>query len=63
MFRLSFKNLKELHKTLGGTRKGYFITISGMDTITGKHVRIDERIAVFVRTPSADVYLVKGTLL
>lgn len=59
---LSFKKLKELHKSLGGNRKGYYITVYGADISTNKQIRITERIAKFVkRNASADYYLVKGT--
>jgi hypothetical protein len=60
--KLSFKKLKELHRTLGGNQNGFFITTYGVDEISGKTIRIEERIAKFVRpNASADVYLVKGT--
>lgn len=60
---LSLKKLKELHKSLGGNRKGYYITIYGNDIITGKSVNISQRIAKNVRpNASADYYLVKGTI-
>lgn len=59
---MSLKNLKELHKSLGGNRKGFYITVYGNDIITGKSIRISQRIAKNVRrSASADYYLVKGT--
>lgn len=59
---MSLKKLKELHKSLGGNRKGYYITLYGNDIVTGKSIRISQRIAKNVRrSASADYYLVKGT--
>lgn len=61
--KLSFKKLKELHKQLGGNQRGFYITTYGADINTGESIRIEERIAKFVRPQaSADVYLVKGSL-
>ena len=60
---MSLKKLKELHKSLGGNRKGYYITLYGNDIVTGKSIRISDRIAKNVRRgASADYYLVKGTI-
>lgn len=59
---MSLKKLKELHKSLGGNRSGYYITVYGNDINTGKSINISKRIAKNVRrNASADYYLVKGT--
>lgn len=42
---MSLKKLKELHKSLGGNRSGYYITLYGNDINTGKSIRISQRIA------------------
>lgn len=58
---LSLQKLKELHRSLGGNSKGYYITVYGNDITTGKSINISQRIAKNVRrNASADYYLVKG---
>ncbi len=59
--KMSLKKMKELQKALGGSRRGYYITVYGQDIDSGKQVLIEERIARFERpTASADYFLVKG---
>lgn len=58
---MSLQKLKEMHKALGGNRKGYYITLYGNDVATGKTINISHRVAKNVRrNASADYYLVKG---
>lgn len=59
--KLSFKKLKELHQKLGGNGNGFFITTFGGDYITGKNIRVEERIAYSQKSNANWIYeLVSG---